>query len=210
MTSLAQSERAALADLLLERGPDSPTLCEGWTTRDLAAHLVIRERRPDAAIGLVVAPLAPRTERVQKSYAKRPYGELVQLVRSGPPRLSFFAVPGADAAANTLEMFVHHEDVRRALESWAPRDLTASVQDVIWGRLKGMAKMSMRSAPCGVVLVRTTGERKVAKSGTPAVTVIGEPGEIAMFAFGRKSHAKVELSGDESCVSKLRDTAFGV
>ena len=42
----AQDERAALAALLHETGPDGPTLCEGWQTRDLVAHLVLRERRP--------------------------------------------------------------------------------------------------------------------------------------------------------------------
>ncbi len=54
--SVARAERAALADLMLEVGPDSPTLCGDWTTRDLAAHLVLRERRPEAA-GLVVPAL---------------------------------------------------------------------------------------------------------------------------------------------------------
>jgi uncharacterized protein (TIGR03083 family) len=42
MATLAQEERNELCDLMLETGPDAPTLCEGWTTRDLAAHLVIR------------------------------------------------------------------------------------------------------------------------------------------------------------------------
>ena len=41
-----------------ETGPDGPTLCEGWQTRDLAAHLVLRERRPDAAAGVMGGPLA--------------------------------------------------------------------------------------------------------------------------------------------------------
>src|SRR5882762_622635 len=36
-------ERRELCDLFLELGPDAPTLCEGWTTLDLAAHLVLRE-----------------------------------------------------------------------------------------------------------------------------------------------------------------------
>ena len=50
---LAQLERGRLCDLLLEVGPDAPTLCEGWTAADLAAHLVIRERKPLAAPGIV-------------------------------------------------------------------------------------------------------------------------------------------------------------
>ena len=47
-------------------GPDAPTLCEGWTTRDLAAHLVIRERRLDATPGILVPQLAGYTAKVQE------------------------------------------------------------------------------------------------------------------------------------------------
>jgi hypothetical protein len=44
-------ERAQLADLLGELGPGAPTLLAPWTTRDLAAHLVLRERNPLAGPG---------------------------------------------------------------------------------------------------------------------------------------------------------------
>ena len=47
MTHLAELERAALCDTLEAVGPDVPTLCDPWTTAELAAHLVIRDRRPD-------------------------------------------------------------------------------------------------------------------------------------------------------------------
>ncbi len=45
-------ERAQLANLLAELGPDAPTLLPPWTTRDVAAHLVLRERDPLAGPGL--------------------------------------------------------------------------------------------------------------------------------------------------------------
>jgi hypothetical protein len=44
-------ERARLSDLLDELGPDAPTLLALWTTRDLAAHLVLRERDYLASCG---------------------------------------------------------------------------------------------------------------------------------------------------------------
>ncbi len=47
-------ERKLLADLFDELGPDAPTLLEPWTTRDLAAHLVLREHDYLAAPGLVL------------------------------------------------------------------------------------------------------------------------------------------------------------
>src|SRR5262249_33102419 len=62
--SYARDERTALCALLGETGPGAPTLCEGWRTGDLAAHLVMRERRPDAAAGLLGGPLAGHTRRV--------------------------------------------------------------------------------------------------------------------------------------------------
>src|ERR1700733_15467942 len=105
----AQQERAALAALPHEAGPDGPTLCEGWQTRDLVAHLVLRERRPDAAVGVMGGPLAGYTARVQRQYLDRySYAELIEQFRSGPPHLSVFAIPGADEAANSVEYFVHH------------------------------------------------------------------------------------------------------
>src|ERR1700754_3004842 len=45
MSRFVRSERQKLADLFASLGPDAPTMCTGWATRDLAAHLVIRERR---------------------------------------------------------------------------------------------------------------------------------------------------------------------
>jgi hypothetical protein len=48
------AERAPLCDLLDELGPQAPTLLDRWTTRDLAAHLVLREHDLLPAPGLVV------------------------------------------------------------------------------------------------------------------------------------------------------------
>ena len=63
--NFAQDERSELCDLLVDLGPDEPTLCEGWTTADLAAHLVVRERRPDSGPGIVWPPLAGYTDSVR-------------------------------------------------------------------------------------------------------------------------------------------------
>ena len=113
-SSHARRERQELAELLLAEGPEAPTLCEGWTARDLAAHLVVRESRPDAGIGIVVPAAAGWTERVQNAASAQPYPELVRKVRTGPPTLSLFSLPGADGLANLVEYVVHHEDLRRA------------------------------------------------------------------------------------------------
>lgn len=75
MSTHAQRERLLLADLLERSGPDAPTLCDGWRTRDLAAHVVVRERRSDAAAGQVIPKLADRLERIRGQYAAKPYEE---------------------------------------------------------------------------------------------------------------------------------------
>ena len=99
---------------LVDVGPDAPTLCGDWTTRDLAAHLVVRDRRPDAAPGLVTSFMSGYTEHVRATEAERPYWEIVDRVRKGPPHWSPLRIEALDRLANSLEFFVHHEDVRRA------------------------------------------------------------------------------------------------
>jgi uncharacterized protein (TIGR03085 family) len=202
----AQEERAALAALLEETGPDGPTLCEGWQTKDLAAHLVLRERRPDAAAGVMGGPLAGYTARVQRQYLGRySYPELVGLFRSGPPALSLFAIPGADEAANAVEYFVHHEDVRRAGEEWTERTLDDGLSEMLWKRLKG-ARLLLRSAPTGVVLAREGNGKLdliVAKNAAPSVTVTGSPAELTLWSMGRARAAHVTLDGLEDAVAKL-------
>ena len=105
----ARIERAALCNLFTDIGPNAPTLCEGWTTRDLAAHLIVREHRPDAAIGLVASPLAAYGEKVRLATAARSWDELVAEVRAGPPVWSPMRIALLDRATNTVEFFVHHE-----------------------------------------------------------------------------------------------------
>ncbi|MEN3358667.1 MAG: hypothetical protein V7637_2649, partial [Mycobacteriales bacterium] len=60
MTDHASAERAAVADLLDSLGPDAPTLCEGWSTYDLAAHLALRDRVPAAWPGIALRRFAGR------------------------------------------------------------------------------------------------------------------------------------------------------
>jgi uncharacterized protein (TIGR03085 family) len=205
MSTFAKRERLLLADLLETTGPDAPTLCEGWLTRDLAAHVVVRERRADAAGGIMIKQLAPRLDRVMAEFAAKPYEELIQLIRTGPPRFSPFQLKQLDEASNTVEFYVHTEDVRRAQPEWTPRELDPVFQDALWSRLERMARLVGRSAPTGLVLRRPDGQTAVAHKGAPVVTVTGEPSELLLFAHGRQSVSKVELDGDENAIAKLRE-----
>ncbi|MFF8904276.1 TIGR03085 family metal-binding protein [Streptomyces olivaceoviridis] len=206
MSTFAKRERLLLADLLETVGPDAETLCEGWRTRDLAAHVVVRERRPDAAGGALIKQLAPRLEKVTAEYTAKPYEELIQLIRTGPPRFSPFQLKQIDEAANIVEFYVHTEDVRRAQPDWSPRELDPVFQDALWSRLERVARLTGRGAPTGLVLRRPDGQTAVAHRGTPVVTATGEPSELLMFTFGRQRAAKVELDGDTEAIAKLHET----
>jgi uncharacterized protein (TIGR03085 family) len=206
--SYSADERRALCALLDKIGPDVPTLCEGWTTGDLAAHLVLRERRLDAAAGVAGGPLAGYTARVQQRLRNRvPFPDLVRMIRSGPPRLSVMGLPGVDERANAVEFFVHHEDVRRGTPGWEPRELGRGESDMLWRRLR-LARFMLRKAPVGVELARDDIEdgpryRITARNATPAVTVIGSPAELTMWVMGRRGAARVRLDGTEAAVAKL-------
>ena len=216
--SFARDERVALCALLDETGPEAPTLCKGWQTLDLAAHLVLREHRPDAAAGVMGGPLAGHTERVRRMIiARTPYQQLVDEVRNGPPRLSVFSIPGMDERLNTVEYFVHHEDVRRGADGWEPRDIGAGLTDLLWQRLK-VARLLFRKAPVGIELVRDDAPagpdrrrvRITAKARTPMVTVTGGPAELTLWALGRTAAARVRLDGSEPDVRKLTQADWRV
>ncbi|MGV9305154.1 MULTISPECIES: TIGR03085 family metal-binding protein [unclassified Nonomuraea] len=206
----ARGERAALCDLLDTLGPDAPTLCTGWSTRDLAAHLVLRERRIDANPGIALKPLAGYTASVQEGLkAKHSFSELVGLVRR--PGGVYGLLPPLDEAVNTLEYFVHHEDVRRAQPGWEPRELPDDLERLLWRRLEMGARIMLRRSPVGVVLHRLGGGVALggAKEG-PKVEVTGKGSELLLFCFGRQEHTRVDLTGDADAVARLTRAPLGI
>jgi uncharacterized protein (TIGR03085 family) len=199
--SLAARERAALADLLEKLGPDGPTCCEGWTTAHLAAHVVVRDSRPDAMPGFGVerfwaaGPLTRWSHSLEdRARTGTPFLELVGRVRSGPPVWSPVRLPAVDRLLNGSEFVIHHEDVRRAQPDWAPRALPLHDQDELWGLVKGFARLAKKP----LVLRRSdaTGVEHRVGSGTPR-TVTGEPLELLLWLSGRRDVARVEVGGGD-------------
>jgi uncharacterized protein (TIGR03085 family) len=199
---VSRSERAGLADLLERLGPDQPTCCAGWTTRDLAAHLVVRDRRPDTGPGLVLGgPFGRWTERVREGAGQRSFGELVAAVRSGPPRWAPTAWPAVDRLVNTAELVIHHEDVRRAQPDWAPRELPRSVQDQLWRAVPVLGRGRTAPRTAGGLLVRRSdvpdgapGSERRLRNGEPTTTVTGAPLEVLLWVSGRPAIACVDLT----------------
>jgi uncharacterized protein (TIGR03085 family) len=202
--SLAQEERRTLCDLLVERGPDAPTLCEGWSTADLAAHLVVRERRPDSGPGLVWPPLAAYTEKVRCTVRDNtPWEKLVETVRRGPPWL----LRPFDGPMNTVEFFIHIEDVRRAQVGWEPRAIAPELADALWARVGpgGMAKR----VPATIVIT-SPGRADKRRGSGPQLTLAGDPGELTMFGSGRQGASRVDITGDTALAAQLRAASLGV
>jgi uncharacterized protein (TIGR03085 family) len=197
--SLPERERAALADLLETVGPDAPTCCEGWSTAHLAAHLAVRDRRPDAlpGYGLEMLPggerLAWWSHRLEDRLRdSTPYAEVVHQVRSGPPSWSPMALPAAAKALTTAEFVIHHEDVRRARPGWEPRRLPREEQDQLWS---GLALHARRAAGRrGLVLRRSDAPGVEKRIGAGGRTVTGEPLELMLWASGRRDVARVDVS----------------
>jgi uncharacterized protein (TIGR03085 family) len=209
--NFARVERAALADLLVSVGPDEPTLCEGWLTRDLAAHLVIRDRRPDAAAGIMIKGLARRTARIQNhTAATRTFEQLVDELRK-PPAMSLAGFGPTDRATNTSEFFVHHEDVRRAQPTWEPRPLDPGLGRALYGQAKLGAKMRLRRFPATITIISPGyGEPIKTGAGGPGLSITGDPGELTLLLSGRQSAARVRFDGPDELVDQLRSTKLGV
>ncbi|TIC81004.1 TIGR03085 family metal-binding protein [Nocardioides sp. GY 10127] len=211
-TPFVRRERESLGDLMLEVGPDVPTLCTGWTTRDLLDHLLVRERAPWAAAGIVVPPLAPLTALATRRVHRVAWPDAVARFRTPPAPLR--PVAALDALVNTVELVVHHEDVRRGAglagdRTTAPRPLHADDRDEVWRALLRMRRVLARPARTGLVALRTdTGERHVLRPGPEPVTITGDPVELLLFCCGR-SASQVEVTGSPAALASLDRSAFG-
>ncbi|MCW2594185.1 MAG: hypothetical protein JWP39_73 [Jatrophihabitans sp.] len=220
----AVDERHALSETLRCADPDSETLCGDWTTAQLAAHLVLRERSVVELAGrLPVRRLREHAEQMILDLATRePYEKLVDLVHRGPswsdlswplPVAWLWSLPPVREATNLLEYLVHHEDVRRARRGWAPRSLPPDVQDAVWQRLRLAARLTLRSVPVGIAL-RWPGpgelRTRLAGRGAPTVTITGDPVELAMFTFGRLGVAQVDYAGDPADIAAVRGADISI
>jgi uncharacterized protein (TIGR03085 family) len=207
--SLSRRERADLCDLALVLGEDAPTLCDGWDAKDLVTHLLVRERSPIGASGIMIDRLSGLTERAMARYRRQDFGVLVEKLRS--PGLSMYAIPPVDRATNTLEYLVHLEDLRRAQPDWQPRELDPADLDELWRQTRGGAVFLGRSLPVPVVFRRTdTGAEATMRKGPDPVTVTGPVVELVLFLFGRGAVRGLDLTGPDDAVEAVRTANLGV
>ena len=212
MTSYAQQERAAISDSFLRLGPDAPTIDDPWLARDLAAHLVIRDSRPDLSAGQYVAALRGRLAEAMRDLAATDYVELVDRVRQGPPTWSPTRIARVDEVINGGEFFIHHEDLLRGVSGFERRRLDVGHERFLWDMLKRGSRFYFRHVPTGVVLVAEGHGRHAAKKPTDNGTVVlrGRPGELVMFASGRSRVAEVAVEGPPEAVAEIEAARLGL
>lgn len=206
-------ERLALCALLDEFGADVPTLLEGWTARDLAAHLVLRERDLIAAPCLVLpGPFQQFAERRRvRLAASKEFGWLVARIRSGPPP-GFFRLRWVRSFPNLNEFFVHHEDLRRANGLGPRTTLTPALEAASWRNVRrGSRYLSRRLRQVGLeILWAGSDERSTVRTGEPVVRLSGSPGELLLYMFGRQAAARVEVTGPADAVAMVHHTHLGM
>jgi len=203
-------ERAQLADLLSELGPRAPTLLTPWTTRDMAAHLVLRERDPLAGPGLVLPGAWGRlAEQRRTALARRDFTWLVATLRSGPPP-GVFRIGWVRRLPSLNEFFVHHEDVRRA-NGRGPRTNEPAMDEALWRSIsRAPWFLARRLRGAGLELAWAgTAKTVQARRGEPTARIAGPPGELLLYLFGRQSVAHVEVNGPAAAVDAVRRAHFG-
>ena len=204
----AQRERAALVETMRTVGPEAPTLCGDWTTRDVTAHLVVREGRLDTTPGIAVPFLAGYTEKVRRQAAESTDWEvLLDKVASGPPLYSPFKI--FDPVANMGEMFIHHEDVRSAQAGCEPRPLDDATVKALGRGLPIMARLTLAKAPARVTLRTAQGKELVTIGRGPGLTITGEPQELLLFISGRDA-VRLTFDGDAALVDAVRASRRGL
>ena len=214
MPDLDQREREELSDLLDDLGPDQPTLCEGWTTSAMAAHLVVRERQPLAVPGILVGGrFEATTERMMhRELERHGYHGTVERVRTGPPPgpLRFGPIR---SRVNLVEMTVHHEDVRRANER-GPRTDRPDLDDAIWAGLGSTLRFLQlrgRVRRLRVALERPGGARHVAgPEDGPEVVLSGPPIECLLYLQGRRAASGARVTGDPGAVQRFEAADFAI
>jgi uncharacterized protein (TIGR03085 family) len=205
-------QRAALCDALAAVEPTAPTLCEGWTAHHLAAHVWLRE---NLAFGQAADLVTGRRERIEQRLAdvmaERSYAGLVAAIRRGPSPTSPFRLPGLEAALNTIEFFVHCEDVRRGAGVNTPRPRDAALEVLAWRRVPGLARIFLRGCPVAVWIERDVppGDPVRIGTGPDIVTIAGPASEVLLYLNGRRRAANVALHGEPAALAVVERARLG-
>jgi uncharacterized protein (TIGR03085 family) len=203
-------ERSELCDLFLAVGPDAPTLCEGWTTLDLAAHLVVREHDPRSGFAILGGERFAKLEHSLMDNARsQGYERLVDRLRAGPPLVPW-RLPMLRQFLNLTEWFVHHEDVRRPAGE-PPRGDRPDLDSTLWTMLRWGSRFMLRKVRGAGVALEAPGYGEVSARGPgPSVRLTGGPQELTLYLSGRRSAARVDITGPEEARAIIESAPLGI
>lgn len=202
------AERRSLAATLAEVGPAAPTLAGRWTAEDIAAHVVSLDSfggiptflgRTAVAQGVRLNDAASRfSDTSIRSTRRRGFAWVVERLRLSPPRL---LLGQRVAPIGLFEVFVHHEDVRRASTEWplrpAPDGLATAVPWLLRYHRRVLPRVSLK--------IRA-GDLHFATGRGPEVVLAGSMSEVVLWLAGRRDTADVALEGDEVAVKEMRES----
>ena len=194
-------ERLSLAEMfsgLDAKQLATPSLCEGWTVQDVAAHLTLgfNVSGPKFAWQALIEPLSfsKAMDRLTREHGRRPIEGIVAQLRDQAGNRRH---PPGMPIAPLVDLLVHGEDVRRplGLKAAIPFNHTAAAMSfVTGGRAVGFTPASRLR---GLQFVATDGDRSWGRRQV----VHGPVMSLLLSALGRRV-ALAELGG---AVQVLRD-----
>ncbi len=191
LMSMARDERADLAEFLATLTPqqwEAPSLCAGWTVKDVVAHMISYEEL--GTLGLLKRFAKGRVVRANQvgvdEFADFTAPQLLDFLRAHLQPRGLTAGFGGMIAL--VDGTIHHQDIRRALGR--PRAVPADRLERILTLVPGNPRLGAGRRIRGLRLRATDVDWEHGHG--PEVT---GPGEALLMAMTGRSAALADLAG---------------
>jgi uncharacterized protein (TIGR03083 family) len=191
LMSMAHAERADLLAFVTTLSPQqwrAPSLCAGWTVKDVVAHVISYEDL--GTVGLIKRFAKGRVVRTNQvgvdEFAALSPEELIEFLSHHLHPRGLTAGFGAMIAL--VDGTIHHQDIRRALDR--PRTIPASRLRKVLGLVPNNPRLGARRFIKGLRLQAT--DVDWAHGRGPEVT---GPGEALLMAMNGRAAALADLDG---------------
>ena len=114
-----------------------------------------------------------------------------------------------DPLVNTSEMFIHHEDVRRAAADWQPRVLDDPTVAALRRPIPLMARVTMARLPARVSLRTPDGASAGHRRHRSAGRHHRRPGGAAAVRSGRNA-VRATFTGDDDAIAAVKAAKRGL